>query len=98
MLMFYRVMKIVYKSHNFLQFGKLRNNQPTLKFKLSDWLKNDNKESISDFGYVGRVIDTNVWACNSKDIITNFKFSISISAKIIANKSGTEVEFSNFEF
>ena len=45
---------------------------------------------------------TNVWACNSEDIYyvlhISFIFSISISAKTIAQESGTEVEFSNLEF
>ena len=52
---------------------------------------------ISNFGHEGRVI-LQMFELVPEDIIANFNFSISISAKIIAKKSGREVEFSNFEF
>ena len=57
MSLFHRVMTIFYKSGILLQFWNLRiDSQPTLKFKLSDWLKNDSKELILDFGRLGRDI------------------------------------------
>ena len=39
----------------------------------------------------------NVLGYTSKDIIANFNFSLKISAKVIAQKSRTKVEFWNFE-
>ena len=50
-------MKIFINLTIYCCFGTYRTvTQPALKFKLSDWLKNDNKELISDFGCLGREI------------------------------------------
>ena len=50
------------------------------------------------YGLIGHGETINVWACISKDLIANFNFPAPNSAKIIAWKAGTKVEFWNFEF
>ena len=71
--------------------------QPTPKFKLSDWLK---ITTNFNFRYepLGPNDIKNVWAYISKDVIANFNFSMPISAKIIAQKTGIIVGFWNFDF
>ena len=85
MLLFHRVMTVVYKSGNYMQFWKFGSINSTYLEIQALLFTEKWQRLISDMSRTFRQGDTmNVWAFISKDIFANFNFVLSISAKIIA--------------
>ena len=84
MLLFHRVMTIVYKSCTYLHFWNLRISHSTYPDIQAFWLvEQQGQRLIFINGLFWQVKIKNVWAYNSKDIIAKFNFLAPFSAKII---------------
>ena len=81
----------------YLQFRSITQvTQPSLKFKLSDWLKNDKQRLISDMGFFGRVIIT-MWEVIFQKIYY-YKFSFQFYNQYQNHSSGNWNKNTIFRF